>query len=117
MGVGWLLVAAVCLGSLLPVPARDIAALLNDKFVHFVSYFVLTVWFSGLYSKKAYYVLIAAVVIALGAALDIAQGTTATRQFDLLDILANAIGALVGFTLAFFVVGGWCARLERWIER
>lgn len=115
MGFGWLLVAGVCFGSLLP--ASNVEFVLNDKLIHFVSYFVLTVWFSGLYSKLAWYILITAIVIALGAALDVAQSATATRYFDFFDVLANAGGALFGFVLSVFLLGGWCARVERWIRR
>ena len=115
LGFGCLLVAAVCIGSLLP--ARDFGIVLNDKILHFVSYFVLTVWFSGLSGRRAHYLLIALVVIALGAALDLMQSATATRYFELFDILANAIGALVGLVLSVIVLGGWCSTVERWIGR
>jgi VanZ family protein len=115
IGVGALLVAGVCVGSLLP--AQDLGDALNDKYLHFASYFLLTVWFSGLYSRVGFYALIAAVVIGLGAFLDVLQGATATRHFDLLDILANALGALVGFGLSWLLLGGWCVRIERWIVR
>lgn len=115
MGFGWLLVAGVCLGSLLP--AAEYGIRLNDKLLHFASYFILTVWFSGLYSRVGYYVLITVVVIALGAVLDVMQSATATRYFDLIDILANAAGALVGFAAAIIILGGWCGKLERWIAR
>ena len=115
MGIGWMLVAAVCIGSLLPASGVDFD--INDKLVHFASYFILTVWFSGLFSRFAHYLVIAAIVIALGAGLDVLQSTTATRYFDLFDVLANAAGALVGFVLSIVLVGGWCARVERWIGR
>lgn len=115
MGFGWMLVAGVCFGSLLP--ASRVEFFLNDKLIHFISYFVLTVWFSGLYSKLAWYILITVIVIALGAALDVAQSTTATRYFEFFDILANAGGALFGFVLSVFLLGGWCGRVERWIRR
>ena len=115
MTCGWLLVLAVCLGSLLPLSNVNLAT--SDKLLHFMSYFVLTVWFSGLYSRVGHYLVITAIVIALGAVLDVAQGATATRNFDLLDVLANAVGALVGFALASLILGGWCGRIERWIAR
>ena len=69
LGMGWLLVLGVCVGSLLPGPVLH--SLSHDKLVHFGSYFVLTVWFCGLYSKPRHYIAIAAVLIALGAALDL----------------------------------------------
>ena len=115
LGIGGLLVALVCFGSLLPTPR--IGLRFDDKILHFVSYFVLTVWFSGLYARRTHYIVIAAIVIALGAALDVAQATTATRYFEVLDVVANAAGALVGFVLSVILLGGWCRVVERWIAR
>jgi VanZ family protein len=116
LGLGWLIVIAICIGSLLPEPP-DLGFTLNDKLIHFTSYFLLTVWFSGLYSRVRYYMLITVIVVALGVALDAMQGATATRQFDLFDILANSAGAIVGFVLSILLLGGWCSRIERWIAR
>lgn len=116
LGLGCVLVAAVCIGSLLP--AHQFSGIdIDDKILHFASYFVLTVWFSGLYGRRAYYALIAVIVVALGAALDLMQSATATRYYEFFDILANAAGALVGLALSIIVLGGWCSKLERWIER
>jgi VanZ family protein len=113
--MGWLLVLGVCVGSLLPAPVVHVLS--HDKITHFVSYFVLTVWFCGLYGKARHYIAIAAVLIALGAALDLLQGTTATRQFDIYDVLANAGGVLLGALLAVVFIGGWCRQAERWLVR
>jgi VanZ family protein len=115
LGMGWLLVLGVCVGSLLPAPVVHVLS--HDKITHFVSYFVLTVWFCGLYGKARHYIAIAAVLIALGAALDLLQGTTATRQFDIYDVLANAGGVLLGALLAVVFIGGWCRQAERWLVR
>jgi VanZ family protein len=52
-------------------------------------------------------------LFALGVALDLLQGLTRTRSFDLYDLAANLIGVLVGCALAFVVVGGWCQRIEQ----
>lgn len=116
LGLGWLMVAGICFGSLLPAPPR-IGFTLDDKILHFVSYFALTVWFSGLYSRARHYLAITLIVVVLGFVLDVLQGTTSSRQFDLFDVLANAVGAMIGFALAIVLVGGWCNRIERWIAR
>ena len=113
IGLGWLLVAGVSFGSLLPAPNFDIVD--NDKLVHFSSYFLLTIWFCGLYGKRRNYIVIAAVLIGLGALLDLLQGATSTRHFDIYDILANTIGVLLGFVLALVLIGGWCQTVERWL--
>ena len=109
--LGWVLVAGVILGSLLP--ARVLVNLSpTDKLLHAGSYFVLMLWFSGLYSRQRY-VLIALLLLALGLALDLAQGLSSSRVFDMRDVTANAGGILVGLLLAWLAFGGWCQRVEQ----
>ena len=45
--------------------------------------------------------------------LDLAQGATPSRVFDLRDVAANAGGILVGLLLSRFVFVGWCQRVEQ----
>jgi VanZ family protein len=113
LALGWALVAAVCLGSLLPGPTvPDIG--LSDKLQHAGSYFLLMVWFAGLYPRGRH-VWIALVLFALGATLDVLQSGTATRMFDPRDVAANAAGILTALALSFWLLEGWIQRMERWI--
>ena len=80
--------------------------------MHAGSYFLLMVWFAGLYGRKLPHVDRAGLV-SLGIALDLAQTGTETRSFELRDILANALGVLVGLVLSLWVFAGWCQRVER----
>lgn len=108
---GWALVLAVATGTLLPAPMiRAIA--FNDKLEHAGAYFVLMIWFAGLYSRKRLPV-VALGLFVLGFALDALQLTTRTRTFDLHDVLANGCGILAGLVLAVVLIGGWCQRVER----
>jgi putative flippase GtrA len=50
--------------------------------------------------------------LGLGTVLDIVQGGTATRTFDLRDILADAVGIAVALVLSYWLLEGWCQRLE-----
>ncbi|HEY9182216.1 MAG TPA: VanZ family protein, partial [Gammaproteobacteria bacterium] len=86
-GLGWLLVLGVIVGSLLPGRALPDVSM-NDKFGHAAAYCVLMVWFAGLYPRRLY-LLIAAVLLALGIGLDLLQGLTETRSLELLDIAAD----------------------------
>lgn len=108
---GWLLVAGVCVGSLVPGTTAP-SFLLPDKLVHAGSYFLLMTWFSGVYERKRH-VLLALILVALGFALDLLQNNVSTRSFSMADVLANGAGILVGFVLARFALAGWCQRLER----
>ncbi|HEX9875684.1 MAG TPA: VanZ family protein [Gammaproteobacteria bacterium] len=111
MAFGWGLVAAVTVGSLVPSGLiRGIS--LSDKLMHAGSYCLLMIWFAGLYARRRH-VLIAAVLLMLGLVLEILQHRTSYRMFDLTDMLANAVGVAAGFVVSFFVLEGWCQRLEK----
>ncbi len=116
MGLGWLLVLAVMLGSLLPGPGT-IDFDIDDKILHFMSYFSLMVWFAGMYERNRQYLMIAIILVALGIALDVMQGFVATRFFDVFDIVANIAGTVTGYGLVLLMLGGWCRRVERLILR
>lgn len=111
--LGWLLVASVAVGSLIPgswVPVPGFSP--RDKLLHAGSYLILMVWFSGLYRRERH-IIIALLLLVLGFALDVAQSATPTRVFDLHDVAANAGGILVGLLLARFVFVRWCQRVEQ----
>jgi VanZ family protein len=118
LSLGWLLVIGVVVGSLLPGPIiNEITPPINDKVEHFSAYFVLMIWFAGLY-PRAKHLRLAGALLFLGTALDVLQGTaTRTRTFDLLDIAADAVGIAVALALAFWLLEGWCQRLERFTIR
>lgn len=109
--LGWLLVAAVVVGSLIPGQILEVVDM-NDKVMHAGAYFVLMVWFAGFY-RRAIYPLIAAVLLALGLCLDLLQRLTETRSFDWYDVGMNSAGVLVGLMLSLLLVGGWCQRVEQ----
>jgi VanZ family protein len=109
--LGWLLVAGVVTGSLLP--GSIVAAVtFNDKIEHAGAYALLMLWFGGLY-PRARHPRIAVALLALGVALDLLQGLTETRSLEALDILADAVGLAIGLSLSMSVLEGWCQRLER----
>jgi hypothetical protein len=111
--VGWLLVAGVVFGSLMPghsVPS----VVSNDKLLHGATYFLLMIWFAGLYPRGRH-LSIALGLLALGAALDLLQGLTSTRSFDLRDIAANAAGISAALVLSYWLLEGWCQRMEQWL--
>ena len=82
------------IGSSIPIPNKD-------KYVHFTFYFVfVVVWF--LYAKRTkitkkiqWIVLLSA--IGYGILMEICQGIfTKTRSPDVMDVIANSIGAITG---------------------
>jgi hypothetical protein len=111
--LGWLLVASVIVGSLIPGPVLEAVDVdVNDKVMHASAYCVLMVWFAG-FCTRAVYPLIAAVLLMLGVGLDLLQRLTETRTFDWYDIAMNCTGVIVGLALSLSLLGGWCQRVEQ----
>jgi hypothetical protein len=109
--IGWLLIAGVVVGSLMPGPAVPSIGL-SDKVMHAAAYFTLMVWFAGFYRRGLYHV-IAGVLVALGIGLDLLQRLTQTRSFDWYDVAMNCAGVAAGLTLSLLLLGGWSQRLEQ----
>ena len=106
-----LLTAGVIVGSLLP--AEVVAAIhIRDKILHAGSYFVLMVAFAGLY-RRGFYPLVAAALVSLGLTLDLLQRLTETRSFEWNDVGMNFAGVAVGLLLSWWLLGGWCQRVEQ----
>ena len=109
---GWLLMAAVIVGSLMPGAAVPSVGGLSDKAMHAGAYFTLMVWFAG-FCRRGLYAVVAGVLIALGIGLDLLQQLTETRVFEWYDVAMNCTGVAVGFVLSLLLFGGWCQGLER----
>jgi VanZ family protein len=107
----WLLTAAVIIGSLLPGPV--VAAIpVRDKMLHAGAYLVLMVSFAGLY-RRGLYPAVAAVLLVLGMSLELLQTLTATRSGDWGDVAMNCAGVAAGLVLSWWLLGGWCQRVEQ----
>lgn len=92
--LGVLAVLAVVVLSLLPVP--PVAQQVNDKLEHAVTYAVLMLWWGQLGYRHS---LLGLALVALGVAVEFAQGLTPYRSFDVYDMLANTLGVSVASLL------------------
>jgi len=110
------LVGVIVYASLAPglaVPAPDGF----DKVEHFTAYFGLALWFTGLYPRARYWRVVVG-LLALGLAVEIAQGAMQLgRSAEVLDMAANAAGVGAGLLLALGLTGGWAQRVESWLNR
>lgn len=101
------MVATVALLSLIPLEA-DLSEG-KDKWSHFVAYGVLMFWFCLLYSRQGR---LAAAFIAMGIVIEILQSYTGYRSFEYADMVADAVGVLLGWILAQTSLRG----LLQWLE-
>jgi VanZ family protein len=109
--LAWLLTIAVIIGSLIPGPV--VAAIpVRDKVMHAAAYLVLMVSFAG-FSRRGLYPAVAAALLVLGTSLELLQHLTKTRSGDWRDAAMNCAGVAVGLALSWWLLGGWCQRVER----
>ena len=110
--LGWGMVAAVAVLSLIPVDV-DLGEN-RDKLAHFVAYGSMAFWFAMLFQGRARQVAIAIAFAAMGVAIEFLQGMTDYRSFEVADMIANSIGAALGWGLAQTPLGnvlGWTEKL------
>ena len=110
---GWVLLAGT-INESLQRHVWEVAELLGwDKATHFTGYFLLTTWFTGVARRNRYW-LVGLLLMALGGALEIAQGLMHEgRSADWLDFLANSLGIAAGVGIASLGLGNWMV----WIEK
>ncbi|MHB1212622.1 MAG: VanZ family protein [Candidatus Nanopelagicales bacterium] len=105
----WRLAAAVAAGgwalvvvwtSLAPVdPGATPVLPLSDKWLHALAYTVLG-FLVTLAMRTRRPVLVLSSIVALGLALEVVQGQTGYRTYDLIDLLADGVGGFGGILAA-----------------
>ncbi len=91
--------------SLINIPdIPDLGSTFDDKILHFVAYFILAIiWITYVkpLQSKATYNKVLIATVALGTLLEVLQLVlNPNRSFDVLDMLANALGAFIGTLIA-----------------
>jgi VanZ family protein len=116
LGLGWLFIVCAVITSL--VPGQKLPPMgVSDKLEHTLAYAMLTLWFTGVY-PRASYVRIGLGMLALGVAIEIAQGAMPFgRQTDVRDVIANSLGIALGLGVALIGIGGWAQRVEAWAHK
>jgi VanZ family protein len=87
----------------------------RDKLAHFVAYGSLSFWFGMIFVGRGPQLVIAVAFAALGVALEFLQGLTGYRSFEVADMVANAVGAGLGWCLVQTPLRSTLALAERWI--
>ena len=93
--IGWLLVLIMCYLSLTSTPPElNVEFKHVDKIGHFISYFILMMWFAQLYKTVGIRLIYVVFFITMGAVLEVLQGLGGVRLFEYYDMLANSLGVV-----------------------
>lgn len=99
LAIGWLLVVAVFVLSLIPKPPTlDVPD--GDKIGHLLAYACLMFWFGQLYWQRKVRLRYALGFVLMGIVIEFLQAFTPARSFELADMAADAIGVALGYALA-----------------
>lgn len=87
-----------------------------DKWLHGITFLFLAVWFSGQYSRDRY-VRIGTGLFAFGIIIELCQRMVSYRTAELMDLLADTVGIVIGLAIAVIGAGGWSLRFEERLAR
>jgi VanZ family protein len=109
---GIFLMALVLNSTLMPGAGRSMW--LNDKWAHFLAFFILMTWFSGVFRARVV-PWVALGLLGFGILIEIIQSRLPHRSAELADVLFDAGGILLAWGLATAGVGRWTMLLESWL--
>jgi VanZ family protein len=103
-----IVIAFLCLVSFNHIPRVGLSN--SDKYAHFTFHFVFSgLWFlyfshrKGNFNKVSTFLMVFLLSFFYGVAIEMMQDLfTETRKADVFDVLANAIGALIGLLVIGF---------------
>ena len=82
-----------------------------DKWLHGITFTVLSVWFAGMYRRESYWK-IAVALLVFGIVIEVCQRMVSYRSAELFDVGADAAGIILGLMISLAGMGGWCLRVE-----
>ncbi len=106
LGALALILALAMLPLSAPVPVQGF-----DKFLHFLAFMFLTVWFLGLFEARFTW-LVAAGLLLYGGLIEILQSFMPFRFAEAYDVVSDTAGIGAGWLLAALGLRHWCRRAE-----
>jgi VanZ family protein len=114
LSIGYALVALVVYLSLTSSPVDlDVSFPLQDKVFHALAYFALMAWFSQIYHARFQRNLFALAFVMMGISLECLQSFDPGRYFEFADMIANATGVALGFSIALTGAKNILLRIEK----
>ena len=113
LSVGIALVLAVVVLSVIKVPTPVKEVMLHDKVMHLVAYAGLMGWFAQIFRHDLTRLVLVVSFVTLGVGIEFVQGMVPSRQFEILDMVANSSGALLAWAIAYTRVGQILPAMEK----
>ena len=114
LGAWWGMVAAVIVGSLLPALLLPDLPPGSDKLEHLLGYATLAASAVQLFATRGALLRAGVFLIALGVAIEVAQGTlTTSRAMDANDAIANSLGVCLGLATMLTPMRDWLLSVDR----
>lgn len=110
---GLLMLLTLITLSVINIPEPVGQIMLHDKAMHLLAYGGITGWFAQIFRHSVTRVVLLLLFIAIGVAVELVQGLVPSRQFEVLDMVANASGAMLAWALVHTRLGN----LLPWFER
>lgn len=117
LALGLLLISGVTLASVTSVPSQVTNVFYNDKITHVLVYAGLMGWFAQIFRHDLTRLLFVIALSAMGIGIEFIQGMTPTRNFEVLDMVANTCGVILAWALAYTWVGSILWRIESFLLR
>ena len=112
LSIGYALLSMTAVLSLIPGP--DIGG--GDKLVHFVTYALLSGWFSLIVKNTRTLWAVLFGLIAFGLLMEYLQGFTSYRRQDIDDAIANSAGVMVGIAIHFSPLRGMLVNFDKFLH-
>lgn len=100
IAIGWALVGAVIYLSVGHVTITPENIPESDKVGHVIAYGTLMFWFMQIAKQPQKRVAIAVLLVLLGVGLEFVQAHIPYRDFEVADMVADAIGVAIGWLVA-----------------
>lgn len=113
---GWLGLLAICCVSLLPLPAGSLELPGSDKFMHLFAYFLLTFGHTQLGLPQPVLLRRAGAFLLVSILIEVLQGQTGYRSFEVRDMIANTVGIVFGLVIGT-AMPTWLQRTEHRLLR
>lgn len=111
--LGWAMVSAVVIMSVVPSPDVLVPLPASDKLVHLLAYSVLMLWFGCIYAPGKRYLILGLILMLIGVILELLQGMTPYRYFEYKDMIVNGLGVFIGWSLSLTRVSSFLIFVEQ----